>query len=76
MRHITYLPSARLDEEIIGKRFGVAAEKRVDDGGVTHWLYPARGIDVAVAGDGKTVIQYALPEDFTQLTEPLGRASE
>lgn len=76
VRHITYLPSARLDEEIIGKRFGAAAEKRVDGSGVTHWLYPSRGIDVAVAGDGKTVIQYALPEDFTQLTEPLDGASE
>jgi hypothetical protein len=74
--HITYLPSARLDEEIIDKRFGAAAEKRLDSSGVTHWLYPSRGIDVAVAGDGKTVIQYTLPEDFTQLTAPLHAVSE
>lgn len=69
--HITYLPLTRLDRNILEQRFGAPAE-RVDDAlQMTHWLYPDRGIDVAMDASGKTVIQYSRPADFRRIVAPL-----
>jgi hypothetical protein len=69
--HLTYLPMARLQPELIERRFGPPAERLAEPHGVIHWLYPERGIDIARDSQGKTVIQYVNPADFSRLREPL-----
>jgi hypothetical protein len=74
---ITYLPWKSLDAEIIRNRFGVPTEKRSEpETGVTHWLYPSRGMDVAIDRDGGVVIQYVNLDDFGQVMVPLEKALE
>lgn len=75
IRAITYLPQARLEPELIETRFG-KPERRITEPetGVEHWLYPARGIDVARDPRGKVVVQYVNPGDFERLLRPLEQA--
>ena len=69
---ITYLPWKSLDTEIVTQRFGTPAEQRVEpETGVTHWLYPDRGMDLAMDKKGGVVIQYVNREAFGRLVEPL-----
>jgi hypothetical protein len=69
---ITYLPWKSLDAEIVTKRFGTPADLRVEpETGVTHWLYPERGMDLAMDKKGGVVIQYVDPEAFGRLIQPL-----
>ncbi|MDT8452887.1 MAG: hypothetical protein RQ936_09110 [Gammaproteobacteria bacterium] len=60
---ITFIPSLNLDEAIIQARFG-EPEQRIQREGVTHWLYPEKGLDIAVFEEAKEVMQYVLPQDF------------
>ncbi|MEE9358303.1 hypothetical protein [Candidatus Vondammii sp. HM_W22] len=70
--HITYIPAADLDDELIAKRFGEPAERLQEQNtDITHWLYPERGLDIAVNPDGKEVLQYVMPENFDQVIKPL-----
>ncbi|NKN31969.1 hypothetical protein [Marichromatium bheemlicum] len=72
IRAITYLPQARLDPALIERRFGQPAQQLVEpESGVVHHLYPEHGIDVALAADGETVIQYVAPAAFETLLAPL-----
>jgi len=76
IQHITYLPATRLDPEIVALRFGEPAERITDQEGATHWLYPDRGMDVALDERGKTVIQYGQPAEFETMRAPLDQAAE
>lgn len=67
---LTFIPAVNLDEAVILARFG-KPEKRIQLAGVTHFLYPEKGIDIALHGDSKEVLQYVKPEDFQQLVVPL-----
>ena len=69
--HITYLPAADLEPELLGSLFGEPARRIPGKAGVTHWLYPEKGLDIAVNPDGKEVFQYVPPARFAQLIEPL-----
>ncbi len=60
---LTFIPSLNLDEEIILLRFGEPAE-RVQQDEATHYLYPEKGLDIALFKDAKEVIQYVLPGNF------------
>ncbi len=60
---ITFIPSLNLDEEIIKARFG-EPEQRIQREGVTHWLYPEIGLDIAIFEEAKEVMQYVPPQDF------------
>lgn len=71
IRSITYLPMARLDEDLLEKRFGKPSEKRTEDSGVTHWLYPAKGLDIGREPDGNIVMQYMDAGDFGSIIEQL-----
>ncbi len=75
--HITYLPKTDLDEERIRPLFGdpeqVIAEP---ESGITHWLYPSIGLDIAIDPQRKEVFQYVNPADFQQILEPLQKAVE
>lgn len=69
---ITYLPSIHLSNGLIEKRFGEPAQKLADpQSDAVHWLYPEKGVDVAISEENKEVIQYVLPERFDALVQPL-----
>jgi hypothetical protein len=76
IRTIAYLPQARLPEPLLERRFGKPLERRTEPKtGIVHWLYPARGMDIARDPKGKIVIQYVNPADFDALLAPLGKES-
>lgn len=69
---LTYMPAVRLEEAIFAKRFGAPAERvRETQSGVVHWLYPQHGLDIALGGKERPVLQYVLPRDFDLLRAPL-----
>lgn len=70
--HITYLPATDLDDELIASRFG-EPDQRIEEesSGLVHWLYPEKGLDIAVNPDGKEVFQYLIPAHFERAMEPL-----
>ena len=68
---IACVPAVNLDHDIITKRFGEADEVIQKNNGVTHYLYPDRGLDVILNEDGKEVLQYVAPAEFSRLREPL-----
>lgn len=68
---ITFIPSVNLDEQTALARFGVPNERiRVNDR-VEHFLYPQKGLDLALDSQGKEVLQYVAPRQFARLREPL-----
>ena len=72
IQSISYLPKARLDADLLEQRFGPPSRELTEpETGIVHWLYPARGLDIARAPNGKVVIQYVNPRDFDRLLEPL-----
>ncbi len=69
--HITYLPAARLDAGLIQERFGTAERRHTEPSGVVHWLYPEKGLDIALSPEGRAVLQYTSPAHFDRITRPL-----
>ncbi len=76
IRTITYLPWQSLDATILERRFGIPARRLTEESGVTHWLYPKKGMDIALDRDGGVVIQYVDPEDFQQVLRPLAERTQ
>lgn len=72
---ITFIPVASLDEATVLKRFGAPAERIRIDERVEHFLYPAKGLDLALDSKGKEVLQYVAPRQFARLREPLIKAT-
>jgi hypothetical protein len=69
---ITYLPATDLDEKILRRHFGEPQQKLGEKkSGIVHWLYPHKGLDIAVNPDGKEVFQYVRPAEFEELMKPL-----
>lgn len=69
---ITYLTGARVDDELLMKRFGEPAHRiHEQDDHVMHWLYPELGLDVAMSEEGNAVFQYIAPGQFDRLMGPL-----
>ena len=65
VRIITFLPSFNLDEEIVQARFGTPAEIIQTHTEQQHLLYPDRGLDLILNEDGKEVLQYLPPGEFS-----------
>jgi len=65
VRVINFLPSFNLDEDIVQARFGVPAEIMQIDEQQQHWFYPDKGLDLILNVDGKEVLQYLRPDDFS-----------
>ncbi len=77
IRSISYLPQARLDGDLIERRFGTPARRLTEpDTGVVHWLYPERGLDIGRDPKGHVVIQYVDPRDFGRLMAPLATLAQ
>ncbi len=73
--NITYLPHTNLDAGTITRLFGTPAQRiREPKNNVVHWLYPDKGIDIALSEEKKEVLQYVAPARFEQLTAPLIRS--
>ena len=69
---ITYIPRVNLDSAMIEKRFGSPTQRIKEEGGnIEHWLYPQKGLDIALDPEGKEVLQYVHPERFESLLRPL-----
>lgn len=69
--HITYLPVVDLDAKLLESRFGKPAERIREASGIEHWLYPAKGLDIAYNPNGKEVFQYVPPAHFQDIVAPL-----
>ena len=69
---LTYLTRARLDSELLVKRFG-EPDRRISEseGNTTHWLYPSIGLDIALIEGGRSVLQYVPPNQFSKIMAPL-----
>lgn len=70
---ITYMPKIDLDPKLVEKRFGEPA-RRIEEAetGIVHWLYPDKGLDIAVkSAGGQDVLQYVPPKEFEKLVRPL-----
>ena len=76
VEHLTYIPQADLEPQLIERQFGTPARKLADPEGAEHWLYPAKGLDIAVNAETKEVFQYVHPQRFEQLIAPLLAAAE
>lgn len=74
--HITYIPGTNLEPDLVASRFGEPTRRIVEANGITHWLYPDRGLDIAVNPDGREVLQYVIPSRFSELLEPLEAQTE
>ncbi|MEJ2619741.1 MAG: hypothetical protein P8163_05655 [Candidatus Thiodiazotropha sp.] len=69
---INYIPAANLDEELINSRFGQPADKIVEtETGITHWIYPDKGMTIGLNPEGKELIQYMPLERIQGLVEQI-----
>ena len=74
---MTYIPRANLDAELLSRRFGEPAERiREPEGQTVHWLYPEKGLDIALNPEEKEVLQYVRPAEFARIAAPLKALAE
>jgi len=71
VKSLTYRPPISLTPETVEKNFGPADRKLNDGDGNIHLLYPALGLDVVIAREGKPLLQFVAPADFGRLLELL-----
>jgi len=65
VRVINFMPDFNLDEDIVQTRFGTPAEVIQVDAQQKHLLYPDKGLDLILSADGREVLQYLSPRDFS-----------
>lgn len=75
IRAIAVIPTVNLDEATVIQRFGPPGERLPVSDKRVHLLYPDKGLDVIVDGDGKELLQYVAPRDFALLRTPLAAAA-
>jgi hypothetical protein len=73
VKAISVIPSVNLDEATVIQRFGPPGERLVVSEKRVHLLYPEKGLDIVVDGDGKELLQYVAPRNFAELREPLNK---
>ena len=76
IRAISVIPTVNLDEATILQRFGPPGERLVVSEKRTHFFYPPLGLDVILDQEGKELLQYVAPRDFSFLREPLRGVGE
>jgi hypothetical protein len=72
---LSFIPQANLDADTVIARFGQPAERVRSNGHLSHFLYPAKGLDLALDTQGKELLQYVAPAEFERLRQPLIRAA-
>ncbi|MBZ0104445.1 MAG: hypothetical protein K8H84_02335 [Sulfuricella denitrificans] len=70
---ITFIPTARLDEETALARFGQPGERIRASEQVEHLLYPEKGLALTLDSKGKELLQYVSPQQFAQLRSVLSK---
>lgn len=68
---VSFIPAANLDAAILLQRFGVPGERIRQGEQIEHFLYPDKGLDVALNSRGKALLQYVAPARFARLRDPL-----
>ncbi len=69
---LSYIPRHNLDDAVVKSRFGEPAERIAESKGkVVHWLYPEKGLDIALNPEAKEVLQYVQPARFEAVRRPL-----
>ncbi|WP_052162181.1 hypothetical protein [Aquabacterium sp. NJ1] len=68
---LSFIPQANLDADTVMARFGAPAERVRSNGHLEHFLYPAKGLDLALDSEGKELLQYVAPAEFDKLRRPL-----
>jgi hypothetical protein len=77
IRLINYIPAADLDESLLLQRFGEPVERIPETAtGVTHWIYPQRGLSIGVNPAGKELLQYVQPRDIDNLIQVIKQSNE
>jgi hypothetical protein len=71
VKAISFLPSFNLDKEIVQFRFGAPAEIIQVQTQQEHFLYPDKGLDLILNTDGKDVLQYLSPDEFSAYRDQL-----
>ena len=79
--HIAFIPTAlSLDEATIMSKFGnptKVLKEFSSEGEIMHYLYPQKGIDVALDAKKRVVIQYIVPAEFeNKIVIPLTNATK
>lgn len=72
---ITFIPAVNLDEETIVARFGQPVE-RIELDGAVHFLYPEKGLDIAMFAKAKEVIQYVSPQQWSNYFKSIEETGE
>ena len=65
VRAINFIPSYNLDADIAHARFGTPAEIIRVNEQQQHLLYPDKGLDVILSTDGREILQYLSPGEFS-----------
>lgn len=73
--HLTYIPATDLDEKRITDLFGEPSQRITEASGIQHWLYPEKGLNIALNPGGKEVFQYVIPGKFERILAPLTSGS-
>lgn len=68
---LSVIPAVNIDEATVVQRFGPAPERLALAEQRVHLLYPQKGLDVLVDGEGKELLQYVAPRNFARLRAPL-----
>ncbi|BFM16181.1 hypothetical protein R50073_23640 [Maricurvus nonylphenolicus] len=74
VRSVSFIPGARLNQEIVESRFGKPSQVVKASETETHYLYPEQGLDIVLNSDAKDRLQYVAPKDFDLLLAPLQSA--
>ncbi|MDC3332691.1 hypothetical protein OAV62_00455 [bacterium] len=64
IRSVTFVPTARLSQDIIEQHFGSTDLTIVVGESVTHYLYPSLGLNVRIDDKGKDLLEYVAPKSF------------
>jgi len=74
---LAFLPMVRLDADTLRARFGEPGNSYKDDNGVEHWVWPDKGLNIALhQGRTKDVLQYQAPGQMNDpdANQPTGNA--
>lgn len=66
----TFVPALSLSADDVTQRFGAPAAVQAGDEGLQTWLYPDRGLAIALQPGRKAVLQYVAPSDFERRLRP------
>ena len=58
IRHLTYIPYPKIDEETLIHRFGQPSKDSLGDDGVSRWHYPERQLVILFDETGRKVLEF------------------